>query len=56
MWYVAKGLQVIGLAQVLIGLFIGISQDDLALELKIALIGVGIFGVGRFLEKRFSKG
>lgn len=56
MWYVAKGIEIIGLVQVLIGLFIGFSQDDLKIELKLALVGVVIFAVGRFLEIKFSKG
>ncbi len=55
LWYVGKGLQIIGLAQVLGGLFIGLSQDDLGLELKIALIGVAIFGIGRLIEVKFGK-
>ncbi|MCH9008935.1 MAG: hypothetical protein O7G31_11270 [Calditrichaeota bacterium] len=55
MWYFAKILEVVGLAQVLGGLYIGISQDDLGLELKIAVIGVAIFGVGRLLELKFGK-
>ncbi len=55
MWYIAKGLQIIGLAQVLWGVYIGISQDDLAAELKIAIIGVAIFVVGRLLENVKSK-
>jgi len=55
MWYFAKILEIIGLAQVLIGVFIGISHDDLASELKIALIGVAFFGVGRLLEIKFGK-
>lgn len=55
MWYLAKILEVIGLGQVLVGVFIGISQDDLAAELKIALIGVAIFGVGRLIEIKFGK-
>lgn len=55
MWYFAKILEVIGLAQVLGGLYIGMSQDDLGLELKIALIGVGIFAVGRLLELKFGR-
>lgn len=55
MWYFAKILQVIGLAQVLGGVYIGISQDDLGLELKIAVIGVAIFGVGRLIELKFGK-
>jgi len=55
MWYFAKILEVVGLAQVLGGIYIGISQDDLGLELKIAVIGVAIFGVGRLLELKFGK-
>lgn len=55
MWYLAKGLQIIGLVQVLGGLYIGFSQNDLGAELKIAVIGVAIFGVGRFLEIKFGK-
>jgi len=55
MWYIAKGLQIVGLIQVLIGLFIGFSEDNLRAELKIAIIGVAIFAVGRLMETRFSK-
>ncbi|MFQ5603481.1 MAG: hypothetical protein ACE5HS_09465 [bacterium] len=54
MWYIAKGLQIIGLAQVLIGLYIGFSQDDLGAEVKIAIIGVAIFIVGRLIENKFG--
>lgn len=56
MWYIAKALQLIGLVQVLWGLFIGISQDDLRLELKIAIIGAVIFVAGRLLESKSPKG
>ncbi|MFQ5708344.1 MAG: hypothetical protein ACE5HO_12885 [bacterium] len=55
MWYIAKGLQIIGMIEVLIGLFIGFSQDNLRTELKFAIVGVVIFGVGRLLEKKFAK-
>ncbi len=55
MWYLAKILQIIGLGQVLTGVYVGISQDDLGAELKIALIGVVIFGVGRLIEIKFGK-
>lgn len=41
--------------QVLGGLYIGFSQNDLAAELKIALIGVAVFGIGRLLEIKFGK-
>ncbi len=56
MWYVAKALQTIGLAQVLIGVFVGVFQDNLAVEYKIAAVGLGIFLIGRLREKRFTKG
>lgn len=55
MWYISKALQIIGLGQVLFGLFIGLSQDDLRTELKIAVIGVAIFVLGRLLETRFGR-
>ncbi len=55
MWYIGKALQIIGLVQVLFGLYIGFSQNDLGTELKIALVGVGIFIVGRLLEVRFGR-
>jgi hypothetical protein len=55
MWYIAKGLQIIGLVQVLIGIVIGISEDNLSAELKIAIIGVAVFAVGKFLETRFGR-
>ena len=56
MWYVAKALQTIGLAQVFIGVVIGILQDNLAAEYKIAAIGLGIFILGRLIESKFMKG
>ena len=56
MWYFAKALQTIGLAQVLIGVFVGISQDNLATEYKIAAIGIAFFLIGRLVEQRFTKG
>ena len=55
MWYVAKALQTIGLAQVLIGVFIGILQDNLTVEYKIAAIGLGIFIIGRLIESKVRK-
>jgi|GEM_PF-2532063 len=55
MWYLAKALQIFGLVQVLVGLFVGFSQDDLGAELKIAVIGVAVFGIGRLLEIKFGK-
>ena len=56
MCYIDKGLHTIGLGQVLIGVFIGISQDNLATEYKIAAIGLAFFLIGRLVEQRFTKG
>ena len=56
MWYIAKALQMLGLAQVLIGVFVGISQDNLATEYKIAAIGLGFFLIGRLVEGKSKKG
>ncbi|MCH7753727.1 hypothetical protein IH970_01205 [candidate division KSB1 bacterium] len=56
MWYIAKALQTIGLAQVLIGVFVGIFQDNLAVEYKIAAVGLGIFIMGRLIESKSKKG
>ncbi len=56
MWYIAKALQMLGLAQVLIGVFVGILQDNLATEYKIAAIGLGIFLIGLLVESKSKKG
>ncbi len=55
MWYVAKALEIVGLVQVLGGLYIGFSQNDLGAELKIAVIGIAIFFVGRLLERKAAR-
>ncbi|MFQ5824246.1 MAG: hypothetical protein ACE5JB_09350 [bacterium] len=54
MWFIAKGLQAIGLIEVLFGLYLGFSQDNLSAEFKFAMLGVTIFGVGWFIEKRIK--
>lgn len=48
---VGKALQLIGLAQVLFGLFYGI-QGDMMRELYLFVAGLIIFVVGRWIEKR----
>jgi hypothetical protein len=55
MWYIAKALQAIGLIEVLVGLYIGFSQDNLSTEFKFAMIGIAIFGIGWFIEKKVIK-
>jgi len=53
MFYVAKILQAIGLADVGYALFVGIIRDSsMAEEIVIALIGVGLFAMGRTLERK----
>lgn len=55
MWYIAKALQIIGMSNVLFGLYIGFSQDNLRTELRFAIIGIVIFGIGRLIESKFLK-
>ncbi len=51
MFYVAKVLQAIGLADVGYALFVGITQNtSMAEEIVVTLIGVGLFSMGRTLE------
>ena len=53
MFYVAKVLQAIGMADVGYALFVGISRDSsMAEEIVIAMIGVGLFAMGRTLEQK----
>ncbi len=48
----AKLLQAVGFAHVGLGLYLGISQDDMWKELYLALSGLAFFALGRFLERR----
>ena len=53
MFYVAKVLQAIGLADVGYALFVGITQNaSMAEEIVLMLIGVGLFSMGRTLERK----
>jgi hypothetical protein len=54
MFYLAKFLQAVGFADVGYSLFVGISQEDLSREYRLALIGIVIFYVGRLIEQRVS--
>ena len=54
MFYLAKLLQAVGFADVGYALFIGISEENLTREYRLALIGIVIFYVGRFIEQRVS--
>jgi hypothetical protein len=48
----AKILQAVGFAHVGIGLFLGITQNDLWQELYLTLTGLALFVVGRWMEPR----
>ena len=53
MFYVAKVLQALGLADVGYALFVGITQNtSMAEEIVVTLIGVGLFSMGRTLESK----
>ena len=52
MFLFAKVLQAIGFAHVGIGLYLGLTQDDMWKELYLALSGLAFFWVGRLLEPR----
>lgn len=53
MFYVAKVFQALGVADVGYALFVGIMQNSsMAEEIVLTLIGVGVFSLGRVLERK----
>lgn len=53
MFYVAKLFQALGVADVGYALFVGIARGaSMAEEIVLTLIGVGIFSLGRLLERK----
>jgi hypothetical protein len=53
MFYVAKTFQALGIADVGYALFVAINQGrSMADEIVLTLIGVGLFSLGRALERR----
>lgn len=53
MFYVAKVLQALGLADVGYAVFVGVVQGvAMAEEIVLTLVGVGIFSLGRLLERK----
>ncbi len=55
MFYVAKTLQALGLADVGYALFIGIVKDfSMAEEIVLTMIGLAIFALGRALERKVA--
>ncbi len=55
MFYVAKVFQALGVADVGYALFVGIARNtSMAEELVLTLIGVGLFSLGRLLERKVA--
>ena len=55
MFYVAKILQAVGVADVGYAVYAGIVQHaTMAEEIVLALIGFGVFSLGRTLESKIS--
>jgi hypothetical protein len=53
MFYVAKILQALGLADMGYALYVGIMKNSsMAEEIVLTLIGLGIFSLGRALERK----
>ena len=52
MFFFAKLLQAVGFAHVGIGLYLGITQDDMWKELYLAISGLAFFSIGRLIEPR----
>jgi hypothetical protein len=52
MFYVAKVFQALGVADVGYALYTGVTQrSSMAEEIVLTLVGVGVFSLGRTLEK-----
>lgn len=55
MFYAAKFLQAVGIADVGYALFVGMMQNiSMAEEIVLTLVGVGVFSLGRALEKKLA--
>jgi hypothetical protein len=53
LFYVAKALQAVGIADVGYALFVGVLRDSsMAQEIVLTLIGLGVFSLGRVLERK----
>lgn len=55
MFYLAKFFQAVGIADVGYALFVGITKNfSMAEEIVLALIGAGVFFLGRVLEQKVA--
>jgi membrane-bound ClpP family serine protease len=53
--FLAKGLEALGIACVMIGLVQGIQSGDMWIELYLSIAGIVVFVIGRFMEKRIIR-
>ena len=55
MFYVAKILQALGLADIGYALYVGVMRNSsMAEEIVLSLIGLGVFSLGRALERKVT--
>ncbi len=55
MFYLAKILQAFGLADIGYALFVGVMRNSsMAEEIVLTLIGLGVFSLGRALERKVA--
>jgi len=55
MFYLAKLVQAFGVADVGYALFVGLTEaQSMSRELGLMLLGLGVFYLGRYLERRAS--
>jgi hypothetical protein len=52
----AKGLEALGIAALMIGLVQGMLSQTMWMELYLSVIGIGVFLAGRSLEQRARRG
>jgi len=51
--YLAKALQLIGMSNLLVGLYVGLTeQGGMWPELYLFLLGIILFSIGRLVERR----
>ncbi len=55
MFYVAKGLEALGIACLSLGLILGINSPTLWIELYLSLIGVFVFIIGWGIEQYIKR-
>jgi hypothetical protein len=51
----AKGLEAVGIACVMVGLIQGIQTDDMWVELYLSIIGISVFLIGWGMEKFLAR-